>query len=435
MITAKEYQQRRQQLLAQMDENSIAIICTSPEYPRTQDCNHRFHANNNFYYLTGFDEPEAVAVLVPNRAEGEYILFNRVRDPNMEIWDGPRAGQAGAVSDFLADQAFPIEDFESMMPNLLQGKQTLYYQFGFEGEIDEKIKSWHQQLTLKMRAGVSVPNTIINITAMLNEMRLIKSPAEIQVMRKAGAINVEAHKRGMKMCVAGMTERQLYSEINYIYGQHGCMDLAYDPIVANGSNACILHYFAGEPELKDGDLVLIDMGEEYQHYASDITRTFPVNGKFSEAQKAIYELVLDTQNTVIEMVKPGLSYTALQETTVQLITKGLVKLGLLKGDIDNLIETKAYTAFYPHSAGHWMGLDVHDVSAYKVNGEPRQLEAGMVFTVEPGIYVQPDNTDVDEKWRGIGIRIEDNIVVTETGYENLTKNLPKTVTEIEALMA
>ncbi len=433
-IPQTEYQQRRQQLMQKMAPNSVAIICTGLEYPRTQDCCYRFRPNSNFYYMTGFAEPEAIAVLIPGREDGEYILFNRVRDPAKEIWDGPRAGQTGAVKEYLADQAFPIEDLDLIVPELLQDKSTLYYQYGFENGIDDEVISWRDEIRQQMRRGMTFPSTIINVTDLINEMRLIKSPAEIAVLRKAGAINIEAHKRGMKMCVAGMTERQLCSEILYVYGQQGCMDVAYDPIVANGNNACTLHYFAGNPTLKDGELVLIDMGEEYAWYASDITRTFPVNGKFTTEQRAIYELVLSVQNAIIQMVKPGLNFSVLQQTAIQLLTEGLVKLGLLKGSVEQLIAEKAYVAFYPHSISHWMGLDVHDVSNYKVNGQWRDLEVGMVFTVEPGIYIQPDNENVDAKWRGIGVRIEDNIVVTTTGCENLTAQLPKTVNDIEALM-
>lgn len=435
MIPQTEYQQRRQKLMQQMQPNSVAIICTRPEYPRTQDCNYRFRPDSNFYYMTGFDEPEAVAVLIPGRENGEYIMFNRVKDSLQEIWHGKRAGQEAAMEEYLADEAYPIEEFENIVPALVQGKDVLYYQFGFENGIDEEIATWRTDVRQRIRQGETFPGTIVNVSSLIHEMRLIKSPAEIEVLRKAGAINVAAHTRAIQHCVSNITERQLGAEILYVYNQQGCMDVAYDPIVANGDNACILHYFAGNTTLKENDLVLIDMGEEYEYYASDITRTFPVSGKFTAEQKAVYQVVLEIQLAILAMIKPGIAWNELQQTTIRLMTEGLIKLGLLKGDIDQLIEDKAYFDFYPHGVSHLMGLDVHDVSNYKVNGEWRTLQPGMVFTVEPGIYIQPDNKNVEEKWRGIGIRIEDDIVVTENGHENLTGKLVKTVEEIESLMA
>lgn len=435
MITQKEYQQRRTQLMQQMGDNSIAIICTKPEYPRSQDCPYRFRPDSNFYYLTGFAEPEAIAIFIPHRAEGEYILFNRESDPAKEIWDGKRAGQTGAVQDYLADQAFPVEDFDLMLEELLANKESLYYQFGFENGIDEDIAAVRNEVRNKIRAGATFPNTIINVSSLIHEMRLIKSPAEIEVLRKAANINVDAHIRGMKNCVSGITERQLYSEIAYVYNQHGCMDVAYDPIVANGDNACILHYFAGHDVLEDGKLVLVDMGEEYEWYASDITRTYPINGKFNPEQKAVYEAVLHVQTTLCERVKPGADINELKQYSIELIVEQLVKLGILTGDVKQLVASNAHADFYPHGLGHWMGLDVHDVSNYKVHGQWRKLAPGMVMTIEPGIYIQPNNTHVDAKWRGIGVRIEDDLVVTETGHDNLTGHLAKTVADIEALMA
>lgn len=434
MIPQTEYQQRRQRLMQQLPENSIAIICTRPEYPRTQDCGYLFRPASNFYYLTGFSEPEAIVVLIPGRAEGETIFFNRVNDPVQEMWHGHRAGQEGAIKDFLADEAFPIEQFDEIVPELVKNKSVLAYQFGFENEIDNEIAGWRDAIRGEIRQGATFPATIINISEMLNEMRVIKSPAEIDVLRKAGAINNLAHKRAMQMCAPGMSELQLFSELNYVYGQHNCLELAYNPIVAAGKNACTLHYLAGKQELKNGELVLIDMGEEFEWYGSDVTRTFPVNGKFSPEQKIIYQLVLDVQLALIDMIKPGLAYNEIQQRSIRLITEGLVKIGLLQGSVDALIDSKAYFDFYPHGAGHWLGLDIHDVSNYKIDNKWRLLKVGMVFTIEPGIYVQTNNTNVDKKWRGIGVRIEDNIVVTKTGCENLNADLPKTVEEIEALM-
>ena len=434
MITAQEYAARRQRFLKTLSPNSVAIVSTNPEYNRTQDINFYFRPNGNFYYLTGFDEPEAVAVFIPGRAEGEYLLFNRTRDPKHEIWEGRRAGQEGAVRDFGADQSFPISDLDTVIIQLLAGKKNVYYPIGHESGIGVRVVDWCKQLRKQVRAGVIAPDVLMNVNSIIHEMRLIKSEAEIAVMRRAGAINVAAHTRAMEQCCVGLTEAQLCSEIVYVYGQNNCLTMAYEAIVATGNNACVLHYRAGKTPLQTGELVLIDMGEECEWYASDVTRTFPVNGKFSPEQKAVYQLVLDTQMAILAMVKPGVGFNDLQTETVRLITTGLVKLGLLQGDIETLIDNKAYFDFYPHRVSHWIGLDAHDVSDYKINGEWRPLEAGMALTVEPGIYIQPDNQNVDARWRGIGVRIEDDVIVTTNGCENLTGAAPKTIADIEKVM-
>jgi Xaa-Pro aminopeptidase len=435
MITQREYKARRQTLMSNMDKDSIAIISTSPEYPKTQDIPHRFRPNGNFYHLTGFDEPEAIAVLIPNRKEGEFVLFNRPRDPAKEIWDGFRQGQEGAIKSLGADQSYSIKDFDTEILKLIHGKKHIYYQIGFEVSLENKIVGWITDLRQQSRSGTVVPTSLNDVTAMINEMRLIKSDAEIAVMRKAGEINREAHERAMKNCKVGMTESQLAAEYNYIYNRHGCWSMAYEPIVAGGENACILHYRAGLRVLNDGELVLADVGQEYEWYASDVTRTFPVNGKFSPEQKAVYELVLSIQEAILAMIKPGLSYDKMQETAIKLTTQGLIDLGILKGNVAELIEKKAYIDFYMHRSGHWIGSDVHDVSAYKIDGQWVTLKPGMALTVEPGIYIAANNQNVDAKWRGIGVRIEDDIVVTENGHENLTGSIPKTVKDIEAFMA
>lgn len=434
MINQEEYRIRRQKFMQKMGTDSVAIICTNHEYPRTQDIGFRFRPNGNFYYLTGFSEAECIAVFIPGRLDGEFVLFNLPRNPSREIWDGPRAGQAGAIQDFGADQSFAIEKFPTMLPELLLGKQKLFYQFAFTNGIDTLLKKCMTNFQNQARIGTTFPVEMIDATAITNEMRAVKTPAEIAVLRKAGTINTKAHQRMMEHCVPGMSEMQLAAEGAYIYGQNNCLDLAYQSIVATGSNACILHYRAGTRELKNGELVLVDMGEEFEWYASDVTRTFPVNGKFSAEQKLIYELVLSVQLAIIDMIRPGLPFDHLQERSIRLITEGLIKLGLLKGDVNELITNKAYVDFYMHRVSHWIGLDAHDVAAYKVNGQWRPLEIGMALTVEPGIYIATNNTAVDAKWRGIGVRIEDDVVVTATGCENLTSAAPKTVAEIEAVM-
>jgi Xaa-Pro aminopeptidase len=435
MIAQPEYQVRRQKFIEKMGVDSIAIVCTNPEHYRTQDIHFPFRPNGNFYYLTGFDEAECIAVFIPNRREGEFILFNLPRDASREIWDGPRAGQTDAVKDFGADQAFPIEEFSKMLPDLLLGKKKVFYQVGFKNDIDELLVNCLNKFRNQSRMGTIFPSEMIDATAIINEMRAIKSPAEIAIMRKAGKINVAAHQRMMQYCTAGMSEIQLAAEGTYIYGQNNCTDLAYQSIVATGTNACILHYRAGDRILQNGELVLIDMGEEYEWYASDVTRTFPVNGKFSPEQKQIYELVLNVQLAIIEMIKPGVAFDSLQEATIRLMTEGFVKLGLLKGNVTDLIANKAYFDFYMHRVSHWIGLDAHDVAPYKIEGQWRPLQVGMVLTVEPGIYISPDNNNVEARWRGIGVRIEDDVVVTETGCENLTEAAPKTVAEIETIMS
>jgi Xaa-Pro aminopeptidase len=375
-----------------------------------------------------------MAVLIPHREEGEFILFNRSRDPAKEIWDGFRAGQEGAISEHGADEAHAIEEFYDMMPTLLEGKHKIYYQFGFEDALEDTVAMWINDARKKVRSGVIIPTVLEDVTALINDMRLIKSSAEIEVLRKAAAINVEAHTRAMQHCKPGMTESQLGAELNYVYNQHACWTWAYEPIVGSGSHACILHYRVGERVMQSGELVLVDAGQEYHWYASDITRTYPINGKFSAEQKAVYEAVLRVQLALLDMIKPGIPYNMMQETAIKLITQELITLGLLQGAVEENIKNKTYMDFYMHKSGHWMGLDVHDVSIYAVNGKWRELQPGMVLTVEPGIYISPKNMNVDKKWRGIGIRIEDDIVITEHGNENLTGHLAKTVEEIEAIV-
>ncbi len=435
MMTANEYRQRRKKLMQQMGNDSIAIICTNREFTRTQDVDYLFRPDSNFYYLTGFAEPEAVAVLIPGNTEGEFILFNRPRDSSKEIWQGVRAGQQGAIENFAADRAFAIDDLATIMPKLFQGKQKLFYPFGSINHVNADIAAWQNTLRQPVRAGIATANTHIDVGDIINEMRVIKSVTEINLLRQAANVNNRAHQRGMQVCRPGISEIQLSAALNYVYGQHNCLEMAYPPVVASGNNACILHHLAGEKVLQDGELVLIDMGEEYQYYASDVTRTLPVNGKFSTEQKAIYELVLHTQMTVLDSIKPGIPFNELQRLAIVTITEGLLALDLLQGKRDDLIANKAYTAFYPHNISHWLGLDVHDVGAYKINDQWRQLQPGMVITVEPGIYIQPNNEQVAAKWRGIGVRIEDDVVVTSNGHENLTAALPKTVQDIENLMA
>ncbi len=434
-IPASEYARRRKALMAQMEPNSIAILAAAPVHIRNRDVEHVYRQDSDFQYLTGFPEPEAVLALIPGREHGEYVLFCRERDPERELWDGLRAGQDGAVRDFGADDAFPIGDIDDILPGLIEGRERVYYAIGFNQEFDHRLMDWINVIRSKARQGAQPPNEFVALDHLLHDMRLYKSAAEVKLMREAADISARAHIRAMQASRAGLFEYHLEAELDYEFRKGGAKMPAYGSIVAAGRNACILHYRENDAPLKDGDLVLIDAGCEIDCYASDITRTFPVNGRFSAEQKAIYELVLAANEEAIRHIGPDRHWNEAHEATVRVITAGLVELGLLQGEVDELIAAEAYKPFYMHRAGHWLGMDVHDVGDYKIGGEWRVLEVGMAMTVEPGIYIATDNAQVAKKWRGIGVRIEDDVVVTRTGCEVLTTGVPKRVDEIEALMA
>ncbi len=434
MITQQEYAQRRKTLFEKMGKNSIAIFPSSPECVRSGDTHFAFRQNSDLYYLTGFSEPEAVAVFMTGNGNNEYILFNRPRDAFSEIWYGRRAGQEGAQKNYAVDKAFSINEFIEKLPDLLLNRETLYYAIGRNVEFDEQILNGINKLRHKVRSGVGAPINIINSEIFLHEMRLKKSTAEIETMRKAAQISVAAHIKAMKNCRPGLFEYHLEAELLHEFFSNGCRSVAYNPIIGGGENSCILHYQENNAELKNGDVVLIDAGGEYQNYSSDLTRTFPVNGKFSPEQKAIYEIVLAAQLEGIKKVKPGTSWPQIQQTMVNVITEGLVNLGLLQGHASDLIETKAYQTFYMHNSGHWLGLDTHDVGSYQINGNWRDLETGMVLTVEPGIYIAANTPNVDAKWWNIGIRIEDDVLVTKDGPDILSDGLPKDITDIQQIM-
>lgn len=423
---------RRARLLEQMGDDAIAIIATRAEMYRNRDADYKFRADSSFYYLTGFAEPEAVAVLQTG-SDQPYTLFCRERNREMEIWNGLRAGTEGALSQYATDQAFTIEQLDEQIISLLSGKKRLYVRLGQDAAFDLRVTGWLKKIAANQRQGGQGLVEIIQLDSLLDEMRLFKDTHEIDLMRRAAQISAQAHVRAMQQVKPGMMEYQLEAELLYIFAQNGCQT-AYNSIVGGGANGCILHYVENNQPLKDGDLVLIDAGAELDHYAADITRTFPVNGKFSPEQKALYELVLKAQLAAIEATKPGNHYRLPHETAVQILTEGLVELGLLQGDVDELIASEAYRQFYMHGTGHWLGMDVHDVGSYKLNNEWRPYQPGMVVTVEPGLYIAPDDDSVEARWRGIGIRIEDDVLVTESGNEVLTCDVPKTVEEIEALM-
>ena len=435
MITSKEYTTRRKELMSLMHSNSIAIISAAPEKVRSRDTHYPYKQNVNLSYLCGFLEPESVLVLIPGRAQGEMVLFCRDKDPLRETWDGYREGPEGAVSNFGADDAFPIADIDDILPNLIEGKDRLYYAIGKDPEFDRHLMDWVNHVRNQRGNGALPPGEFVDLDHFINEMRLFKTAGELKIMRKAAEISVSAHSRAMKASKPGLFEYQLQAEIEHEFAVHGSAGAAYTSIVGGGKNGCILHYIENRDALKDGDLVLIDAGCEYQNYAADITRTFPVNGKFSDEQAAIYDIVLQAQTDAIAVIGPGIEYNKTNEATVLAITQGLVDLGILHGDVDELIASEAHREFYMHGAGHWLGMDVHDVGDYKIDGQWRVYEPGMVVTIEPGIYIAPGNPNVDKKWHGIAVRIEDDIVVTKDGNENITAGVPKKRDEIEALMA
>ncbi|ATU45879.1 Xaa-Pro aminopeptidase [Acinetobacter junii] len=435
-LTQADFKQRRDHLAQKMGANSVAIIATRAEMYRNRDADYKYRADSSFYYLTGFAEPEAVAVL-ETFAEGEtyrYSLFCRERNREMEIWNGYRAGVEGAVEIYGADEAFAIDLLDHEIIAKLLNKDRLYFRIGHQAEFDARVSQWIQKADAQQRRGSTSPAEVIQLDRLIDEMRLKKSAQEIELMQIASNISADAHTRAMQSVKPEMMEYALEAELNYIFGKNGCVP-AYNSIVGGGENACILHYVENNKPLKDGDLVLIDAACEYEFYASDITRTFPVNGKFSPEQKALYNIVLDAQLAAIDATRIGNHYKYPHEVAVKILTQGLVDLGLLSGNVNELVESEAFRQFFMHGTGHWLGMDVHDVGAYKHGEDWRAYEAGMVVTVEPGLYVAPDDETVDAKWRGIGIRIEDDIVVTENGPLVLTKNVVKTVEEIEQLMA
>ena len=435
MIPQKEFDRRRRRLMDFMIPNSIAIVATGKEVIRSRDTNYPFRPDSDFYYLSGFAEPEAVLALIPGRPQGEYVLFVRDRDRSREIWDGLRAGPEGACEQYGADDAFPIGDIDDILPGLLEGRERVYYAMGVNAEFDTRMMSWVNSIRARARSGATPPGEFVDLDHMLHDLRLIKTTAELKVMRQAGEISARAHRRAMTFCAPGQFEYQLQAEIEHEFARSGAHWPAYSTIVGSGANGCILHYIENSAKMRAGDLVLIDAGCELDFYAADITRTFPVSGRFSGEQRALYEVVLQAQLAAIEATRAGRHWNEPHEAAVRVLTEGLVDLGLLQGAVDELIATGAYTEFYMHRTGHWLGMDVHDVGDYKIDNEWRLLEPGMVLTVEPGLYVAPDNTAVDERWRGIGIRIEDDVAINDDGVEILTSDVPKTVADIESLMA
>jgi Xaa-Pro aminopeptidase len=432
-MNQKDFSRRRRQLMRMIGKGGIAILPAAPTRIRNRDVEHAYRQDSDFHYLTGFPEPEAVAVLMPGRAHGEYALFCRDRDPERETWDGRRAGPEGAVTDFEADDAFPITDIDDILPGMLEHSERVYYTMGLNAEFDRRLLGWVNQLRAAAKTGVTTPAEFVALDHLLHDMRLFKSRSEVAAMRKAAKIAAGAHVRAMRACRPGMMEYEIEAEFLHEFRRHDATT-SYQPIVGGGANGCILHYIENRDRLVEGELLLIDAGCEYECYASDITRTFPVSGSFSSAQRALYEVVLEAQLAAIARIRPGNHWNEPHDAAVRALTRGLVRLGLLKGRVPTLIKNGDYRRFFMHRTGHWLGLDVHDVGDYKVGDKWRILEPGMVMTVEPGLYVAPGTRGVSRKWWGTGIRIEDDVLVTADGAEVLSADAPKDPDEIERLM-
>lgn len=440
LLPVDEFVLRRQRVFDLMSEQSIAFFPAGKEVTRSNDTEYLFCQNKNFYYLTGFPEPDGLLVLIKTRQgdKNKAILFCHDKNPLHEVWHGRRIGPVLAKTDYQFDHTYRLDDINDVVPELMDGQNNTYLCQGEHPDFTQQMLTWIQQLQAANRQGKKAPKQIIDCSYELHELRLIKSEAELAIMRQVNVISGQAHQRAMEKTTDGKFEYQIEAELLHEFARHGARHAAYNSIVAGGDNANILHYTDNTDVLNNGDLLLIDAGGELAGYAADITRTFPVSGQFSEPQKALYQLVLDAQNATISAIKPGETLGNLNDIANEIITTGLHQLGILTGNLTELIADKACKDYFIHGLGHWLGLDVHDVGDYQIDEQRRQaraFEAGMVMTIEPGLYIPLSNTDVDVKWRGIGIRIEDNILVTETGYENLTVTAPKSIEEIEALMA
>ena len=431
----KEFEKRRRKLARLIGKDGIAVIPTASTRVRSRDTDYPYRPDSDFYYFTGFSEPNAVMILAPGREDGSFILCLREKNPLTEIWDGHMEGLSGVKKNYEADQSFDIEDLETILSSLFLGRQKVFFTLGQDEVLDKILMKSFNAVRAGQRRGGVVPSEIQALEPLVHEMRLIKSKYEISLMKKSAKISVDAHKRIFENCKPGVFEYQIEADIIHEFGKHGAVP-AYTSIVASGQNACTLHYISNRDKMKSGQLLLTDAGCENEMYAADITRTIPVSGEYSKEQKEIYELVLEVQKNAINSIKPGQTFEGLQSNAIKGLTKGLKKLGLLKGRVDQLIKSEAYKDFYMHGIGHWLGMDVHDVGSYMdQKGKSRKFENGMVLTIEPGIYISKKNKNVPTEYRGIGIRIEDDVLVTKSGCDVLTKALPKEIGEIESIMA
>jgi Xaa-Pro aminopeptidase len=432
--TTAMFARRRKQLMRIAGDDAILVLAAAPGRIRSRDTHYPYRQDSDFWYLTGFEEPAAVLVLVPGRAHGETLLFCRERDLEREGWDGPRLGPERACEALGLDDAYPIDDLDDILPGLLEGRTRVYYHFGRDTDFDLKLIGWLNRVREQVRLGAQPPHEFLELGHLLDELRLFKSAEELKLMQRAADVSIAAHEAAMRAVRPGMHEYELQAELEREF-RRADMVPAYGSIVGAGANACVLHYVANNAPIRDGDLVLIDAGAEHRGYASDITRTFPANGRFTREQRALHDLVGAAQDAALAQARPGVAYEAMHAAAVETLTEGLLKLGLLKGKLEKNIADGGYKRFYRHKTGHWLGLDVHDVGDYRLDGESRLLEPGMVFTVEPGLYVMPDDASVAAKWRGIGIRTEDDAVVTRDGHRVLTRKLARSADEIEAFMA
>ncbi|NWO10279.1 Xaa-Pro aminopeptidase [Chromohalobacter salexigens] len=431
-IASDEYRARRQALMAALPAHSAVLIAAASLVTRNRDSEYIFRQDSDFHYLSGFPEPDALLVLLPGRDAGEVVLFCQEKDPSQEVWTGVRIGAAAAVADYGVDEAYENANRDVLLPELLEGRETLYLPLD-NGEMLALAESLRAELAPQARRGERTPHAFADVAPLIHERRLIKSEAELDLMRHAARISAQAHRRAMQNVSPGLLEYQLQAELEHEFVWHGARAPAYATIVGGGKNACVLHYIENSAPLRDGDLVLIDAGGEFDLYAGDITRTFPVNGRFTPAQRELYEVVLEAQCRAVAAVASDTTLRAIHDGVVRDLTAGLIRLGLLEGSLEERIADDSYRRFFLHATSHWLGLDVHDVGTYRLDGEPRVLAPGMVLTVEPGLYI-PDAEDIPEAYRGIGIRIEDDVAVTATGHDVLTADVPKEVAEIEALM-
>ena len=430
----KQAAKRRKQLMQAVGEGAIVVLPAAPQRVRSRDTHYPYRQDSDFLYLTGCEEPDAVLVLVPGRKHGEAILFCRERDLEREGWDGPRLGTEGATNTLGLDDAYPIDDIDDILPGLLEGRRQVHYHLGRDAEFDLKLIGWINRVRAQVRHGAQPPQEFLALGHVLDDMRLFKSADEIALLQRAADISVAAHRAAMRAVRPGIHEYALQAELEYVFRKHGAPP-AYASIVGTGANACVLHYIDNRAKCRAGELVLVDAGAEVQGYAADITRTFPVSGRFSKPQRALHDLVCAAQAAALAQAQPGRPYAAGHDAAIATLVEGLLSLGLLHGKAEALMASGEYNRYTRHKTGHWLGLDVHDVGEYRIEGASRLLEPGMVFTVEPGLYIPADDTRVAAQWRGIGIRIEDDVLITGEGHRVLTAALERSADAVEALMA